>query len=1053
MRKTNYLTASCLQALVLLGAGCVAATSASAQNAAVAPPAATPADEPAAPDVVVTGSRIARPNDTSIVPVMSLNHAELTDTGRVSIGDQLNDLPALRSTFSQQNSTRFLGTAGLNLLDLRGLGPQRTLVLVNGRRHVGGDILSSGVATDINTIPTDLIDRVDIVTGGDSAVYGSDAIAGVVNFVLKDHYQGLALHAQGGISEHGDAGSYFASLVAGKNFADGRGNIAVNLEYARQNDFYASDRSDLQTVTNFVIVDTDPGGTPNGSDGNPDRILFSDIRSATTSDGGFLSFASPTGACGKDKDARNFNCTFLFQPDGSLVAQTGTRVGLAANGNFLGGNGYVGREGRLLGILPRNTRYSANALGHFEFSPAAELFFEAKYVRTNTLRSVSGPAFIQGTTLSAFGGDNRESPRLDNPYLTAASRALITSQLIAAGGANPPVITDATRFALRENLTQLGFRQEAAKRETYRAVVGLRGEFNDGWKYEIAANYGEFKEATRVLGNMNVQRFLLAMDTTRNAAGQIVCRSQIDPAAARSTNPTNAYAAGNLANDVASCVPLNPFGFGNISQAARNYVVQDTISGGKITQFDVSAFVSGDTGKWFKLPGGPVGFAIGAEYRSETNYFHEDPLIENGETFYNSIPTFTSPAFMVKEAFAELRLPVLKNLPFAHELTLTAAGRVSDYRASGTTWAYNFGGEYAPIPDIRFRANYSRSVRAPNVGEAFAAAGQNFATVVDPCSFNNLGAGTTFRTKNCTDAGRPATVANPDPIVAAQGYNFLYTQSLNIFSGGNPNLKAETSDSYTYGAVVTPRFIPGLSLSVDYYNIKVNKVITSLTAQQVLNGCYDAPTLNNQFCALFKRNAGPANGPAGEQPFQVLEKSLIAITQNFASLHVRGIDVDLSYQHKTSFGKISTHFLYTHVLQNDQFTDPSRPTFPDQIVGELNDPKDTFNWNVNLTAGIFDFGYQLRYIGPQVVNFAEDLYSVGGLPPQNADYSSPTQYPEVTYHNVRFAINPTPRFNLYFGIDNVMNKRVPLGGTGVGAGTGIYEAKGRSFYAGVTAKF
>ena len=1040
MRKTNYLTASCVQALVLLGAGCVTATSASAQNAAVAPPAAAaPADETAAPDVVVTGSRIARPNDTSIVPVMSLNHAELTDTGRVSIGDQLNDLPALRSTFSQQNSTRFLGTAGLNLLDLRGLGPQRTLVLVNGRRHVGGDILSSGVSTDINTIPTDLIDRVDIVTGGDSAVYGSDAIAGVVNFVLKDHYQGLALHAQGGISEHGDAGSYFASLVAGKNFADGRGNVAVNLEYARQNDFYASERDDLRTVTNFVVVDSDPAGTPNGSDGNPDRILFNDIRSATLADGGQLGFASPTGACGRDKDGAAYACNFLFQPDGSLVAQTGTRIGLAPNGNYLGGNGYIGREGRLLGILPRNTRYSANALGHFEFSPAAELFFEAKYVRTETLRSVSGPAFIQGTTLSVFGGDNREQPRLDNPFLSTQARALITAQLLAA---NPAAnVTDTGRFSLRENLTQLGFRQEAAKRETYRAVVGLRGNFNDSWKYEIAANYGEFREATKVLGNLNVQRFLLAMDATRNAAGQIVCRSQIDPTAARSTNPTNAYAAGNLANDVASCVPINLFGMGNVSQAARNYVVQDTIARGKITQFDLSGFVSGDTGKWFNLPGGPVGFAIGGEYRRETNFFREDPLIENGETFYNAIPTFTSPAFEVKEAFGEIRLPVFKNVPFVHDLTLTGAARVSDYRgATGTVWAYNFGGEYAPIPDIRFRANYARSVRAPNVGESFGAQGPNFATVVDPCSARNLGAGTATRGPNCTAAGRPAS------------YDFVYIQSLNIISGGNPNLKAEKSDSYTYGGVLTPRFIPGLSLSVDYYNIKVNNVIASLTAQQILNNCYDSPTLTNPFCGLFRRN-GAGTGPAGEVPFQVLEGSLLASAANFASLHVRGIDVDLSYQRKLSFGKFSTHFIYTHALQNDQFTDPSNPTFPNQILSELGDPKDTFNWNFNLSVGIFDIGYQMRYIGPQVVNFAEDLYSVGGLAPQNADYSSPTQYPEVTYHNVRFAINPTPKFNFYVGVDNLMNKRVPLGGTGVGAGTGIYEAKGRSFYAGATAKF
>ncbi|HEY6049285.1 MAG TPA: TonB-dependent receptor plug domain-containing protein, partial [Sphingomicrobium sp.] len=204
------------------------------------PPACTPAV--AGNAITITGTRLRSPNLESPLPVTSVGGQEFFQTGNVSVGDKLAELPQIASTFTQANSTRFLGTAGLNLLDLRGLGTARTLVLVNGRRHVGGDVLNTGVSVDVNTIPTDLIDRVDVVTGGNSAVYGSDAIAGVVNFVLKDHFQGIQLRGQGGQSTYGDADSYFVSGLWGTNFADGRGNVAINAEYARRDQAWGNDR-------------------------------------------------------------------------------------------------------------------------------------------------------------------------------------------------------------------------------------------------------------------------------------------------------------------------------------------------------------------------------------------------------------------------------------------------------------------------------------------------------------------------------------------------------------------------------------------------------------------------------------------------------------------------------------------------------------------------------------------------------------------------------------------------------------------------------------------
>ena len=232
-----------------------------------------PADEPL-DEVVVTGSRIARPNLESAVPVTTVAADELYETGSTSVGDLLNDLPALRSTFSQSNSTRFLGTTGLNLLDLRGLGTQRTLVLVNGRRHVASDILANAVSPDTNTFPTDLIERIDVVTGGNSAVYGSDAIAGVVNFILKKDFTGLQFRGQGGQTFDSDAGDYYASVLAGTNFWDDRATSRSNFEYAKQEPFFASDRPNLAHQGAFVNSNPDGAGAVNGSDGIPDRLYY-----------------------------------------------------------------------------------------------------------------------------------------------------------------------------------------------------------------------------------------------------------------------------------------------------------------------------------------------------------------------------------------------------------------------------------------------------------------------------------------------------------------------------------------------------------------------------------------------------------------------------------------------------------------------------------------------------------------------------------------------------------------------------------------------------------
>ena len=1056
MRKIRLLGTTILQSAVFTGVA-VLAQPAFAQDAAPTPaadstatvqteqevaaaPATDCASNPSGPDcaIVVTGSRIRRPNLESVVPVTSISGEEFFETGQTSVGDTLNELPALRSTFSQANSTRFLGTSGLNLLDLRGLGTQRTLVLVNGRRHVASNILGNAVEVDVNTIPTDLIERVDVVTGGNSAIYGSDAIAGVVNFVLRQDYEGVQVRGQGGVSKYGVAGSYYVSVLGGQNFADGRGNVAVNVEYARQEDFYAAQRGKcFSTQCGFVTVDTDPASAP--SDGQPDRVFFEDVRSALYTNGGSMYFccqfidpSSPNiGGSGL------FTVPYKFLPNGDLVPMTGDRVGVSYFGSFVGGNGNNFRDGTQFGLSPKLDRYSINLISHYEVSPSLVPFVEAKWVRTDSLGSASGPFFApaigeirQDGPLAGF---DREALFTDNPFLSDQARTLLDDNGVSY-------------FYLFRNYVDLGNRQEKARRDTFRIVGGLKGDFNDDWSYEVSLNYGKLKEKTQILGNVNTQRYLLALDAVDDGSGNIVCRSQIDPDAAQpllnNTNP--AFSAAQLATDIAACVPLNPFGTGNITQAVQNYVLQDSVAKGWIKELVFNAFMSGDTSDFLNLPGGPIGFAIGAEHREYDLSYKQDDFTAAGLTFYNAIPDFTPPKFKVNEIFGEVRLPILKQ-EFIEELTLSGAARYAKYKTFGGVWAYNIGGELAPIRDIRFRANYSRAVRAPSLADAYTPLGQNFAPgFVDPCDNDQIGGGSATRAANCLAAGVPV------------GFNYNYTKSLGFLSGGNEDLKPETSDSFTAGAVLQPRFLPGFALSVDYYNIKVKDVITSPSAQGLVDACYDLPDINNQFCSQFSRNPGPGNGPAGEIPGRILENNLILVPLNYAKLQVRGIDVDASYHGQlANIGRLNTQFIYTHVLQNDQFLDPTDPGFADQINLELGDPEDAFNWNTSLEVGKFTFGYQMRYIGKMLLNTAqyEFFFSKQGRDPSNPDWAERKFYPDVFYHDVRVGFDVTKDYNFYLGIDDISNKKPPLGNTGIGGGSGIYRNIGRFFYAGFVAKF
>jgi outer membrane receptor protein involved in Fe transport len=974
--------------------------------------------------IVVTGTRIQTPNADSVVPITSVSGEEFFQTGQVVIGEVLNELPALRSSVTQNNSFLTDGT-GINMLDLRGLGVNRTLVLQNGRRHVPGSPYST--AADVNTMPADLIERVDIITGGSSAVYGSDAIAGVVNFVLKRDYEGIQVRGQGGVSKYGDAGRYYASALAGTNFADGRGNIAVNLEYTNQEDVYYPQRSHLRTLDGwFFTVDSDPPGTPNGSDGIPDRILMRDIRYWGVSNSGqYVVF---------DDTPEGLFPAYNFAPDGRLVLQTGDRS--QSWPFYLGGNGDNTQEGKKLNLVPRVDRYAVNLLTHFTVSEAFEPFIEAKYVHTKALGASYEPFFTRG-----FWGP-RESYYTDNPFLIPETRDFIRQSEGLAEG-------EEAEFFFRRNFLELGARQEDVTRKTYRIVAGARGEFNDDWRYEITANVAQVKSRSTITNDVNVQRYLLAIDAVRDpATGQIVCRSQIDPSAAIAYEGARdqAYAEAQLAQDVAQCVPLNPFGQGNISQGAKDYIYALSTFGSKVNQTVLNGFISGDSSDLFLLPGGPISFAAGAEYRHETYRDSQSEPVQAGLHSYTGFAPFTPPALEVKEIFGELRVPLIADRPGFEELTLKAAGRLADYNSvARTVVAWNGGAEWTPVRDLRFRANYSRAVRAPNVEEAFTPLQRAFRGGVteDPCSIDHIGAGSPNRPANCQADGVP------------QDFDLSFYQGFEYRAGGNSNLREESSDSITVGAIIQPRWIPGFSLSLDYYDIKVTDVITSPGVQAILNSCYDSSSIENDFCRLFDRYTGTGPGPNGEIPGQIIPGSLHVVPVNHAALKVRGIDFEARYRRQiNSVWRLSTRLLYTLALQNDSFLDPEDLDFADQNLLELGNPKHALNWSLDLTRGPVTLGYKMRYFSKMTPGEVENIHSVQGRPPQNADAFDIRYLPEAFYHDLRMGVRVNPRFNFYVGVDNVTNSVGPIGISPVfTSGGNTYNSVGRLFYAGAVARF
>lgn len=1034
--------------------------------------------------ITVTGSRIARPNLDTTVPVTSVSAQELFDTANLSLGDEISRLPQFRSTTTQANSTQFIGTAGINSLDLRGLGTARTLVVVNGRRHVTS---SPGAYTvDTNTIPNALLEKVDVVTGGSSAVYGSDAIAGVVNFILKRDFEGVDLRVQGGVTDRGDRGSQTVNLVVGKNFLDNRLNVAVALEYAHQETLLMSDRNDqtgaftgapgfyttqaTSRLVNGVLVnepaagDGIPDTTFIGVNGGPypGGTIVGGSRFGSISLGGTvatsciaLTNANQTNPLVLNR--RSAVCTggrsptsgvelsdnYVFLPDGTLVRDRPTTDLRPNGGGRFGGLTATGLEGAML--LPGLDRYAANLLLNYQVSSAFEPFFEGKYVRITANQTSTQPTFVAGTLSPSF--------TLDNAFLSNQARQTLQTIL--------GTTSTTAAFTMQRFNNDLGTRSEEHLRETYRFVGGFRGDLSStgNVRYEIAANYGRTSTYYETGGNVLISRFNAAKDAVRNAAGQIVCRVNADT---------------NTANDMPGCVPINLFGEGNISQAGKDYVLFTSSRKQWAEQINAVGFISGDTSGFFKLPGGAVAASVGAEYRREDAYSAFDPVTQSGQTFLNSAATFDPPAVELYEGFGEVRVPLLADLPFIRELTLEGAGRFSKYStADKGVWAYNYGGIWSPFRGLRLRASYARSVRQANLGELYQTRAQTFANgFVDPCSQGSPITSNPNRARNCAAAGVPTTLTYVDDAGVSRTIPWVNTlpSGLSGFNQGNLNLQPEVGKSLTLGAVFEPSFLPGFSLTVDYYNIKVENVISGLSGQGIIDRCYDDPVgINNPFCSAVFRRSAP--GTIGDQTFAgqngrtldgvAASNSQLAVTGpgflnqpfNYAMLKTSGIDVELGYRREIGEFNISTRLLLSWLQKRESYLFINEPSRSTRLHGTLGDPEWQANYSFDVRYRNFDFGYDVRFIDKMTVGAWETQFAWQGRQPTNADAFPFKWYPSTFYHNIQLGVRANDRFRLFAGIDNILDTLPPYGLTGTGSGSGVYSIDGRSFYAGARVTF
>ncbi|HEX8191876.1 MAG TPA: TonB-dependent receptor [Allosphingosinicella sp.] len=958
---------------VAADAGTAAGEDAAAQDGAPVGADGAPAE---ASEIVVTGSRIARPDLTATVPVAVIGAEDLQRDAAVNIQDTLNELPQVGIGSSRTNTNFLTSGNGVATINLRNLGSSRTLVLVNGRRFVAG--LAGTSAVDLNNIPTEFIQRVEVVTGGASAVYGSEAIAGVVNFILKDRFDGISVRSQYNITERGDNPRYFGSITAGTSWgSDDRGSFIGHFSYDKDTGLFSRNRAISREDCYFDICG--PGGYSSYSPQGRFELL---------------------GANGAAQGAFQGGSLFSFD----------------TNNNVIAGGGLGFNRNSVRRISTPVERYLAAGLFRYDVSDSIQAFAEVTYAR------VRSNADIEALPLDAtdiYDGDAQGfGIGIDNPFLPAAVRAAIDARNADADPAN-----DVRFIGFRRRQNEIFNRSNDNRRDTWRVAAGLRGDLGD-WNWEGSYVYGRLHDLT-TSQDIDNNRYRNALDSVRLADGTIVCRSE----AARAEG----------------CVPLNIFGFGTASPAAAAYVQAVVPKSEDITneQHVVSASLANSN--ILTLPGGNVGIAVGAEYRKERSVDDLDILTNTGGNSGNMIPD-TVGEFDVWETYAELNVPIVSD-SFVNYFGLTGAVRYSDYSQPqvGGVWSWNVGAELAPVAGLRFRAVYANANRAPNISEFASAPSETFAGVNDPCN------GTTAAT-----AGDIAAACRAIPgvaaAIAANGV-FEYTaadlQGINGFIGGNPNLSEETARTLTVGAVLTPRQLPGFSLTADYFDIRVEDAIGTVGQDLSIEQCL--LTSDPVFCSNVFRNAN--TGFVTRVDDQLI---------NVADLRTRGIDIGLRYGRRLGLlgdDRLDVTGNYTYLIDYKSQANPVAPVR--DLAGSVGLSKHRASVRASYGLDAFTLSWQVNYIGKAV----GDIDFVG----DDTVYGDTLTLDELNridarfYHDVqlRWDLGEERRFGFYAGVDNLFDRKPPFlpgtpftaSPTGTETAADVYDPFGRRFYVGAQLRF
>ncbi len=994
--------------------------------------------------IVVTGSRISQDSTLDAPgPVVAIGAGDIKTSGQIDIGALLRESPSLQSSLPGSFSAFNGGALGASQLNLRGLGTVRTLVLENGRRHVSGIEGTGNV--DVNTISTALLERVDISTGGASAVYGADAVSGVVNFIMRDgsSFDGLEIRAQGGITDNGDAEEGFISVANGFELDEGRGSLVFGAEYQKQSAIFAGDRD----FAGSGLFSRQANGTAVqqafGVDPRFANAFVPNVTLPISSDGGvialgdgntagfssaFVEVANSDGVPGCDTIGAAQIPTCQFFDNGTLRPFNPGDVFIDPFAAVGGDAVPVSPDDEIL--LPEIDRFLFQAATSYDIIDNVTFFADVKYVTTRTTES------------NQVNGFNDDIPiALDNPFIPAALQGQI--QTLQAEGIDPIIAVS------RDVLDVTARSNPIAERRTLRIVGGFRGEIpGTGFNYELAFNYGR-TDADITSRSRLEDRFFAAVDAVVDPdTGNIVCRSDIDADA--NVPPSSPFPVVNDTFSITTfqpndgqCVPLNIFGVNSISPEAADFAFVPVTSQNEIEQRNFLATITGDSSRFFELPAGPIGFAMGYEYRNEKSRFDPDSFSRAGLTF-GTLDSRGGPqnpsdgGYKVNEYFFEAQVPLLEDLPFAEMLEVNGAVRYSDYDTFNDTTTWTVGGRWSPFESLALRSTYSEAVRVPNIGEAFA---PQFTVTLgasqDPCNPQFIEGGSQFRLQNCQALVGPSAGAAVDPYNST---NFVSAFIPGV-SGGNPNLSPEEAQTITVGLVYRPSGdfggeLDGLVVTADYYNIEIDGLIDTLAGFDIAQNCVDAPTLDNQFCEAIDRD--PVNGfITGFRSGQI----------NLAAVETQGVDWRVDYRFDVpssrDLGSIRLSSLGTRFLQYDETRDVSAPDEVTDILGTITRPRWIVNFNVDWIYNDWTVGWRGRYESSQLTP---------GLEPQdienNPDFVNIINTGGSIVSDFSLSYELKEGWELYGGVNNVTDVEPYIASLSRPAGP-----RGRFFFLGANVNF